>query len=310
MAAVALDTFRGSKTMATANPSGTLCTARLADMNTPRCCPCSPPKLTPMPTPSEKEWSVMTNTMRSSFLVSAPLSDPSLTLSSCRSRKFLVAEEGAEGGACRAGVGGAVVGVGEGASFEEEGVGCRHHHAGGYGVGESDVVFLHGGDEEEGEDAQSGGDGGDPSVVEDGVGRGRGGVVRGRAGEDGYEGEEEEDGVGSELGEGGFRRGGRRGGGVQRVLEDVRGAAAVVVVSVVVFFAGAAVAIVVVVAVVHVVAVNVVMLMVVALGSPRRRFRQHGGEGFERRRFVLWHGSTLTSSGHHCSRGWRLLAGD
>mmetsp|Transcript_27288 Transcript_27288/g.71955 ORF Transcript_27288/g.71955 Transcript_27288/m.71955 type:complete len:245 (+) Transcript_27288:111-845(+) len=81
---------RGSSTSATASPSGTLCIARDAVMKAPRLAPSRPVKATPMPRPSEKEWSVMTAIMRKTLLRSLPLSSPSLR-SSCRSTHRLVA---------------------------------------------------------------------------------------------------------------------------------------------------------------------------------------------------------------------------
>ena len=120
--------------------------------------------------------------------------------------------------------------------------------------------------------AHTGGDGGDPSVVEDGVGSGRVHCLVMGAGEDCYEGEKEEYAVGSELGEGGFWCGRGGVGGVQCVFEDVGGATAVVMVGVVMFFVGVVAVIVIDVVVVVVVAaaaavdIGIAILIVVALG--------------------------------------------
>ena len=54
-AEVNFDIFRGKSTIATANPSGTLCTAKLAEMKIPSSDPLLPPKETPIPIPSLKE---------------------------------------------------------------------------------------------------------------------------------------------------------------------------------------------------------------------------------------------------------------
>lgn len=70
------ETCLGSNTIATANPSGTLCTARLAEMKTPNSDPFDPPKLTPIPTPSEKECNVMTKMMSRTLRASAPANSP------------------------------------------------------------------------------------------------------------------------------------------------------------------------------------------------------------------------------------------
>jgi hypothetical protein len=56
-------TPRLHKVSATARPSGTLCTARESEMYFPL----SPPKLTPMPIPSDMECRVITNTMSAIF---------------------------------------------------------------------------------------------------------------------------------------------------------------------------------------------------------------------------------------------------
>ena len=61
-AMVHLDSFFGKRTIAMARPSGMLWTANEAEMKTPKEAPNSPPKETPMPIPSLKEWSVITNT--------------------------------------------------------------------------------------------------------------------------------------------------------------------------------------------------------------------------------------------------------
>eukprot|EP01083_Nonionella_stella_P076971 209952_1 len=87
--AVNFEIFLGSNTMATASPSGTLWTARLAEMKTPSSLPLDPPKLTPMPTPSEKECNVMTKIIRSTLRASAPARPPTVK-SSCFSKKDLV----------------------------------------------------------------------------------------------------------------------------------------------------------------------------------------------------------------------------
>jgi len=88
-AAVNFDIFRGRRTMATARPSGTLWTAREAEMKTPNSDPFDPPNETPMPIPSLKEWRVMTKMMSNTFLASAPAS-PATFRSSCFSRNDLV----------------------------------------------------------------------------------------------------------------------------------------------------------------------------------------------------------------------------
>lgn len=64
---LSLDTPRGLRTRATARPSGTLCTASVAEMRKPSRAPLVPPKDTPIPTPSEKECNVITKTMSSTF---------------------------------------------------------------------------------------------------------------------------------------------------------------------------------------------------------------------------------------------------
>ena len=52
-----------TKMVLTANPSGTLWTASVVVMSMPNWGLVSFPKLTPMPIPSEKEWSVITRTI-------------------------------------------------------------------------------------------------------------------------------------------------------------------------------------------------------------------------------------------------------
>mmetsp|Transcript_26901 Transcript_26901/g.39825 ORF Transcript_26901/g.39825 Transcript_26901/m.39825 type:complete len:96 (+) Transcript_26901:915-1202(+) len=58
-------------------------------MKTPNSDPLVPPNETPIPIPSEKEWSVMTKMINSTFLASAPAS-PATLRSSCWSRNDLV----------------------------------------------------------------------------------------------------------------------------------------------------------------------------------------------------------------------------
>mmetsp|Transcript_14021 Transcript_14021/g.29020 ORF Transcript_14021/g.29020 Transcript_14021/m.29020 type:complete len:247 (+) Transcript_14021:29-769(+) len=84
-----LGTPRGISTRATASPSGTLCTARLAEMTNPRCAPLFPQKDTPMPRPSAKECSVMTPTMSTILVASIPPMSASFK-SSCSSRYRLL----------------------------------------------------------------------------------------------------------------------------------------------------------------------------------------------------------------------------
>lgn len=62
----------GTRTRATARPSGTLWTARVREMKTPSWGPLAPPKETPMPTPSVKECSVMTKMRRRTLRESRP----------------------------------------------------------------------------------------------------------------------------------------------------------------------------------------------------------------------------------------------
>mmetsp|Transcript_55384 Transcript_55384/g.131539 ORF Transcript_55384/g.131539 Transcript_55384/m.131539 type:complete len:249 (-) Transcript_55384:485-1231(-) len=71
------DTPRGTSTSATANPSGTLCTAKLAEMNAPSWDPPLPTNDTPMPRPSAKECRVMTDMISNIFPASSPVMSPS-----------------------------------------------------------------------------------------------------------------------------------------------------------------------------------------------------------------------------------------